>query len=382
LDHYFTPISADSNSLTVINYAQSGRRNIAVKIPSYVPENNIAALLASVSMDPDTGAPVGCTGANGSIASFDPTQDGAALGCAAGCCYQYDASARILRVVASTALEIGAFANLTVGLKYTVNPAGLGLATIARMRPGSNAYYLKKLGKLELSGIPQVPLEPLFCSDNANVLVGGIFNILSGTTNYADLNNNASANSFKDGSGNIYVNHHSLLNEPVFSANDFKCCAPLGKTAASQSKCCSGYGVATGSTSVTCKLPPRTDLMVYFNRFVSNEGQGTDQPGGGLAETDFDDTTGEPKLSSSVSLKITELGKAYCSSGKVRQGGAFGRFEPEPQGPATNLSSLIYNIVDSTHDAGQNANAGSTVSTGYFPFSQGFRWNHHLYCDN
>jgi hypothetical protein len=311
---------------------------------------------------------------------LDPNQDGAALGCAAGCCYKYDDAARILRVVASNALETGAFANLTVGLKYTVNPAGFG--TIARMRPGSNAYYLKKLGKLELSGIPQVPLEPLFCSDNSNVLVGGIFNILQGTSNFGDLNNNGSSNSFKDASGNIYLNHHSLLNEPVFSSNDFKCCAPLGKTAASQSKCCSGYGVATGPTSVTCKLPPRTDLMVYFNRFVSNEGQGTDQPGGGLAETDFDDTTGEPKLSSSVNMKITELGKAYCSSGKVRQGGAFGRYEPEPQGPATNLSSRIYNIVDSTHDAGQNSNAGASVTTGYTPFSQGFRWNHHLYCDN
>ena len=99
-------------------------------------------------------------------------------------------------------------------------------------------------------------------------------------------------------------------------------------------------------------------------------------------DADFDTMTGEPALSAAVNLKITELGKAYCASGKVRQGGAFGRFEPEPQGPATNVSSKMYNIVDSSQDAGQNSNAGTTITTGYTPFNDGFRWNHHLYCND
>jgi hypothetical protein len=76
------------------------------------------------------------------------------------------------------------------------------------------------------------------------------------------------------------------------------------------------------------------------------------------------------------------MGTAYCASGKVRQGGAFGLFEPEPQGVGTNRSNRIYNIVDSTNDSGTNSNAASTVTTGYKAFMEGFRWNHHLYCDN
>lgn len=383
LEHYFSPISADANALTVINYGTSGgRRNITLKIPSYISESFNPA--GNVVMDPDSGADVMCAGSNGTILSLDPSQDGAALGCAAGCCYQYDPTLRLLRVVASPALETGAFASRTVGVNFTANAAGSSSA-IARTRPGTNAYYLKKFGRFELSGIPQVPLEPLFCNDNSSVMVGGIFNFTQATSNRSNIATNAGGflQSFLDGSGNPYVNHKLLLNEPVFSPNDFKCCTPLGKTAASQSKCCSGFGTSVnGSTNVTCKLPQRADLMVYFNRFVSNEGQGTDQPGGGLVETDFEDTTGEPKLSSAVNQKISELGRAYCVSGKVRQGGAFGRYEPEPQGPATNVSSRIYNIVDSTNDAGQNSNAGSTVTTGYTPFSNGFRWNHHLYCDD
>ncbi len=386
LDHYFPPLSADTNSLTVINYGVAGgRRNIALKIPSYIPETSIAAMLATIAMDPDSGADVSCSGGIGTIATLDATQDGAALGCGAGCCYTYDDSARILQVVASNALETGAFASRTVGVNFSADPAGFGVATIAPTRPGNNAYYLKRFGRLELSGIPQVPAQPIYCNDNSNVLVPGIFDLISGVTNLANLETNAMsfAMSFKDSSGtNAYLNHTALLNEPVFSANDFKCCTPLGKTTDSSAKCCSGYGTASGNGSVICKLPPKTDLMVYFNRFVSNEGRGTDQPGGGLVETDFDDSTGEPKLSSAVNLKITELGRAYCSSGKVRQGGAFGRFEPEPQGPLSNVTNRIYNILDSTRDAGQNSNAGTTVTTGYTPFMQGFRWNHHLYCND
>lgn len=384
LDHYFSPNSADSNSLTVINYGVAGgRRNIAIKIPSYIPDTALATMLASVSMDPDSGADVACGGVTAAIASLDPSQDGTALGCGAACCYTFDASARILRVSASPALEAGAFANRTVGVNFTAEAAGYNTSEIERTRPGSNSFYLKRFGKLELSGIPQVPLEPIYCNDNSNVLVSGIFDIISGVTNKANIEAGTFTSSFRDSSNNFYLNHHTLLNEPVFSPNDFKCCTPLGKTATASTKCCSNFGRAIpGSSNVTCALPARTDLMVYFNRFVSNEGQGTDQPGGGLLEADFETTTGEPKLTAAVNLKITELGRAYCSSGNVRQGGAFGRFEPEPQGPATNVSSRLYNIVDSTRDAGQNSSAGATVTTGHTPFTQGFRWNHHLYCND
>lgn len=386
LDHYFSPLSADTNSLTVINFGLTGgRRNISIKIPSYIPENAIAGLLATVAMDPDSGADVSCSGGVAAIASLDPLQDGAALGCGAGCCYTYDDTARILRVSASTALETGAFLNRTVGVNFSATAAGDGVGTIRRTRPGSNAYYLKRLGRLELTGIPQVPTQPLYCNDNANVLVPGIYDIIPGIFNRDEIETGLSgySKSFRDSSNIFYMNHKTLQNEPVFSPNDFKCCTPLGKTADSSAKCCSNFGTAIpGTSNVTCALPAKTDLMVYFNRFVSNEGQGTDQPGGGLLEADFEATSGEPKLTAAVNLKITELGRAYCASGKVRQGGAFGRFEPEPQGPATNVSSRLYNIVDSTRDAGQNSSAGTTVTTGYTPFTQGFRWNHHLYCND
>ena len=234
------------------------------------------------------------------------------------------------------------------------------------------------MGKLELSGIPQVPIEPIYCSDDFKYLVPGILKSTIKTFNDFALNN---AISYSSG-GTDYTSHHSLEQDPVFSANDFKCCTPLGKTAKTTSTCCSGFGVSNTSNGFTCKLPPGADLMVYFNRFVSNEGRATDGPGGGLADADFNNQTGEPIVTAPVISKLQELGVAHCSTASVRQGGAFGSFEPEPVGPDSDLSKRIYNIVDSSRDAGTNANAGQTVSTGYNAFMEGFRWNHHLYCDD
>jgi hypothetical protein len=76
------------------------------------------------------------------------------------------------------------------------------------------------------------------------------------------------------------------------------------------------------------------------------------------------------------------MGTAYCATGKVRQGGAFGEFPLEPSGNNTSQSERIYGIVDSQRDEGQLSNAGATVSVGYSDFMYGFRWNHHLYCDD
>jgi hypothetical protein len=222
------------------------------------------------------------------------------------------------------------------------------------------------------------------CNDNANRLVPGIFKKPTGVTDmtlsspavFTAVFSDPSYSFYDPSSASYMTNAKGLDHEPVFSENDFKCCSPLGKTTNDQSKCCSGFGNPTPSgTYYSCALPVGTDLMVYFNRFVTNEGRGTDQPGGGLVDADFTNLTGEPIVSVSVSQKISILGKTYCSSGNVRQGGTFGAFNLEPSGSDTNQNEKIYGIVDSAND--EAAGGGS----GYTTFMSGFRWNHHLYCD-
>lgn len=364
LDNFFAPRSADANSAIFIDYAAASppaRRTIAIKLPSFVRTSTISNA-QFVSSD--------------GLASFmcGPNVSAASGTCAAGCCYDVDATTKIMKVALS-GMPVG-FTGKKGGISFDIITAGAG--AIDRDKPGSNSYYLRRLGRLELAGIPQVSHEALYCSDNSKWLIPGIFNPA-----YDERAEFQSAAFSYQVAGTYFTNAKALQNEPVFSANDFKCCTPLGNTANAQSKCCSGFGRQQGSSSnYTCVLPSGTDLMVYFNRFVSNEGVGSDEPGGGLLEADFDQNTGEPLLSAAVNQKISDLGLLYCNSGKVRQGGAFGAFEPEPQGPDTNLSSRIYNLVDSANDNGVVSNAGRTINTGYTAFTEGFRWNHHLYCDD
>jgi hypothetical protein len=83
--------------------------------------------------------------------------------------------------------------------------------------------------------------------------------------------------------------------------------------------------------------------------------------------------------------KIRALGNEYCDSNgqnKVRQGGAFGNYEPEPAGPNSNLAQKFYSLVDSSRDNAQSSNAGATLNVGYSAFMDGYRWNHHLYCND
>ncbi len=401
-DYYFYPQSADGNKgIIVDNTNPNGRRNIQIKIPSYITrswDNRISSLAdglvatrddlqARVTMYEAANETVegNCTKKT-SLSLNSPTLSGAGqctLADSAHCCYSFDSSTRILKVV--PAFD-GAFnpnqTSKKMGVKLiNATPAGSGLIT--RMKPGTSAYYLKHLGKLELSGIPQITFEKLTCSDYFKRIVPGLFKHPTST----DLNVTEFINptySFRSSAvSTVYnTNYHALAHEPVFSANDFKCCTPLGKSTSSKSNCCSGNGTVNPSgLTYTCDLPIGVDLMSYFNRYVSNEGQGTTQPGGGLEEADFDPLTGEPLIGPSVTSKISALGKAYCTSGKVRPGGAFGEFNLEPYGNDTNDTEKIYGILDSSKDSGELTSTAGNIAVGYNEFMKGFRWNHHLYCD-
>lgn len=271
-------------------------------------------------------------------------------------------------------------------------------------QPGNAYYYLTKLSKLELIGIPQITYEPLYCNSDQNQLVPGIFSSTIKTRAQFESNTNSFVNSTYNtilnydeegtsstdsavgigNNANRMTYQDKLSHAAVFSAKDFACCTPLGKTTTSAAKCCS----ATASTVngvTTCKLPTGTDLNVYFNKFVSSEGVGDTEPGGGLvvsgtdAEIDFNQYTGEPKMRTSTYLKLEELGKAYCLNGTVGNGGSFGQFPPEPYSgySTTNGTTLTFplSIVDSIIDS----EAGNS-NVGKFPFDNGYRWDNHYYC--
>ncbi len=427
-DFYFYPRSADSSTAVIMDFTNaSGRRNISIKLPSYLPRTAFdyhyaAKLLFGTSAQRRDGSGAGYGGLYSSVVELYDVTDVSVGGSIAwctiptlgqltalqalssptmsnvtfaycntgeGCCHSYDPATRILNVIPSDPLN-PMWTGKKVGVKISNGyPAGgAGLSSILprgpRTLPGTSTYYLKRLGLLELSGIPQITYKPLACNDNSNRLVPGIFK-KTGVTDMKvnpDFIDDAYSYSATDPTTSLtsrYTNVHGLDHEAVFSENDFKCCTPLGSKTTTKSKCCSSFGnVAADGVTYTCALPAGTDLMVYFNRFVSNEGRGSTQPGGGLLDADFNQLTGEPIISTTVTQKISSLGSAYCSALKVRQGGAFGSYDLEPDGNNTNQNEKLYGILDSSKDEG----IATSANPGYTAFMAGFRWNHHLYCDD
>ncbi len=271
------------------------------------------------------------------------------------------------------------------------------------MVPGNDLYYLTKLSRLELLGIPQIIYEPIYCNSDRSQLVPGIFDLPADTRtafeaaafDYSNLVNSKelseiydNTNTGDDISNNDFgaaiippqvVYQDDVALPAIFSGHEFMCCVPLGHETVGASKCCSGHMASKNGKNI-CLLPDGVDLHVYFNKFVSGEGMGEDLPLGGLLDADFIPETGEPKMSSGVYNKIRTLGEEYCESGSVRKGSAFGYFIAEPNnGTFVQQGSIedskFYSIVDSIFD--NDANNG----TGYAPFVQGARWDHHYYCE-
>jgi hypothetical protein len=310
-------------------------------------------------------------------------------------------------------VQTWAFASVEINF-YTIEQSNNTIVA----EPGNRNYYLTKLGRLELLGIPQITYEPLYCNNDQNNVVPGIF--LSGvqslktranfaaniTTSYsaaADPMQSyttdvipAGQQDITAGIGNVekkFTYQNKIDHAAIFSAKDFTCCTPLGLTPknGTASGCCSGFATTAATGSPICKLPIGADLNVYFNRFVSNEGVGNALPGsGGVVgfvdsivepDTDFNKFTGEPKLRASTADKVYALGLVYCDRPVVTTGSAFGIYAPQPnQGffkgdPASPFTPADYplSIIDDVADSlgGYKSKAG---------FDFGMHWNHHYYC--
>ncbi len=281
------------------------------------------------------------------------------------------------------------------------NPAASG-----GLNPGNVMFYQTKLARFELLGIPQIFYEPLYCNDNSENLVADLFDPDLETKTQFESSSNSFIYSLANGSSRTYLaqmydqettfssastdnssqyitTQEDVALSQVFMPNDFTCCRELGTVVNTASQCCSNYAT-TSNSELTCKLARGTDLNVYFNRFVSGDGVGDDQPGGGFTDDDFIPETGEIKLTTTAYDKLVQLGGEYCENGTVRTGGAFGNFYP-------GTSFLHYlgaydgderlaklSIVDSASDYDAT---DPSETKGYTDFQIGFRWNHHYYCD-
>lgn len=273
---------------------------------------------------------------------------------------------------------------------------GLGL------KSGNANYYETKLARLELLGIPQMFYEPLYCNSARDLLVPGIFDdaitdratfqaqaltyssyVTSGGTTrrlegmYDPVNPSYAGDASKAGNIGRVVFKDKVKLPDVFSGHEFACCRPIGNVTESAAKCCTNFAATNDDGDLVCLIPSGTDLNVYFNKFVSSEGIGELLPGGGLLENDFIPESGEPKLTSEVQSKIETLGISFCQNNAVRNGGALGSFYPQPNSGSFNgdpEQGRTFSMIDSPLDYDPDRDTGTAI------FNQGYRWNHHIYC--
>lgn len=276
-------------------------------------------------------------------------------------------------------------------------------ANYNRLNPGNTLYYLTKLGRLDLLGIPQIFYEPLSCNSDQSLLVPKLFLNNSLAEIYTTSAFSADVAGVTTGNANTLMDmytstglalgadpsntaqsvvYQEKINLPaIFSAHEFMCCHRLGDSVNQASDCCSNHAITDPSNAnkKICKLPSGVDLNVYFNRFVSSEGYDSDKALN-LEDKDFIPETGEPKLTQTVLDKISALGLKHCESGQVRNGALIGKYIPAPfpgfyYGNTLDPDDFFISIADSPLDVDAGKN-------GYPYFYQGFHWNHHIYCDN
>lgn len=411
---FFTPGSADFNPNIEMDFSQTaasgGRKNINFFIPSYV--GNLA--VAGVGFS-NANVVMQRRDLNENLQEFQCTQlaslplvdhtDTNVYTCpiASRCCFTYDSTNRQLKAIVNRNTD---FFLLTApptvaaitdekeagryGIKISYQAPGTGNTGVGQplaKRSCTDIYYLNHLGKLELSGIPQITHEKLVCNNNLNRLVPGLYNIADISTAQTDRNIETfnSQNFAYQEAGTWKTSYHGLATQPIFSPQEFKCCTPAGKYTREPTACCSGRGIVDtevgtlgGRPQYKCVVPSGTNLSVYLNRFVSNEGMGDHLESVPLNENDFNVKTGEPLVTAEVNSKMANIGREICESAEIRRGGAFGDFQPQPA--AQKGSIPFFGILDSSSDNGTNSSGGGTDTVGYFDFMNGYRWNHHIYC--
>ncbi len=395
-----------------INNADGPYNSFAIYIPSYIgSEANMTSVNAVYLSETGTALPPVALANN--CAGLNPTKLPSSLTAPETYCLENDAESGNYRIMYVKLDFIGNPTAKFAGVDISFIPSNThdfpftaGIDNDRKgMRPGNSLYYLTKLARMELLGIPQIFYEPTYCNSDRSKLVDGIFDIVNDSR--AEFEANARARVYSPASNggrtlpgiydenldatsdfanteNRVMFKDGMKHSDIFSEQEFLCCSKLGERVKDSSLCCSG--AATGdSQNKICKLPKGTDLNVYFNRFISSEGVGDQQPGGGLEDNDFIAETGEIKLNTESYNKLNDLGLAYCLNASVRMGASMGNFYAQPNigfyqndtsgASDTELDRKRFGLVDSMLDGD-----GAPDYNGAINFQKGYRWSHHLYC--
>ncbi len=241
------------------------------------------------------------------------------------------------------------------------------------------------LNRLELAGVPQIPLrkttyltglagidDPIMCKVNpadqtalpaANTYIANTV-LSSRSAEYIDYSTNPDQEYYSAADQNNFNSNIKM----IFSPDKITCCIPAGETlkdGESADRCCTGFKTAENR----CALDDYTNVSVYFNRYISSATKG-------LSDILFDSETGYFNTSiqspNSSLIRLACL-KHVCASDKMAQGLSLSTLKVP--GLAEGVpSAKKKRYLDGHDDASNNYNGFSDL------YDIGLRWNTDLYC--
>lgn len=231
------------------------------------------------------------------------------------------------------------------------------------------------LGKLELTGIPQIGLPsvtasttgPLKCSADptdqndpgesllttheGNPLVRGLD---IGETIFGEFDNLENKFAAHD------ENNFDESLKMIFSKDKFSCCLPAGTRldpGANPSECCTGF---INEQTGRCALPDYTNVSVYFNRYVSS------------AAKDLNESLINPDTGYINSASIVEQLACFqqvCASGVLARGIVLSN-QKVPGHESEAEEYRIRRFLEQNNDPLGLASL----------YDEGLKWNEHVYC--
>jgi hypothetical protein len=221
---------------------------------------------------------------------------------------------------------------------------------------------LDHFSRLELLGIPQVPIKSSGAGTLCSIVPGDISTAATAANPIPGTLNIASQKEILVGADQYYSaadpdNFDGDMRQ-IWSKDQFSCCLPPGTDWSTRTEphsfCCTGF---VGEASGRCSIPDSGNVSLYFNKFISSIGQDL--------ILDYDEETGNPNdidglLAAACTLKV-------CNSGLVGTGMAYHSLKA-PGHDSENFTTNRF-----VTNAAEFENVGQL-------FEAGIRWNNQVYC--
>ncbi len=228
------------------------------------------------------------------------------------------------------------------------------------------------LNRLELAGIPQIPVrKTLAADDDLMCKVDPNNQETAGTTYIPETARNTTAE-YRADTIRYYsaadTNNFSSNIKMIFSPDKISCCVPAGETVKasdSADRCCTGFKTSDNR----CALEDYTNVSLYFNRYVSSAANG-------LSDALFDPETGFFKSAiNAPSTALIQLAcyNNVCASGKLAQGITLSNLKIPGLAEGA-VSNKKKRYLDGHDDASNNYNGLADL------YDIGLRWSNDLYC--